>query len=91
MAAIYMWLEDISVLTSTLYPIEVDSGVAFSGAVISGAMREWVEDELEGSVTFLSASVALFIPLNPRARLSAFFLKIIAIKRMNGGKISITR
>ena len=44
-------------LTSTLYPIEIDDGIAFSGSLLAGNIREIKFDELAASVSFLTASL----------------------------------
>lgn len=57
MAAIYMWPTDNQIiLTTTLYPVDVQDGLTFSARVSGGAMAEIAKDYITSDLGAISAS-----------------------------------
>ena len=60
MAAIYQWWQDgvsYTLLTTTLYPIEIVEGMAIGIALTYGGMWPLPVDEMEGVFSFLSGTL----------------------------------
>jgi hypothetical protein len=58
MAAIYQWfIQDLEVLTTTLYPVEVIDAVQISADIVTGRMQPILQDSADSTGDFLGANI----------------------------------